>query len=212
MWNPCLKIGALALISVLTCCERKHEDLSPEQEMNAIMEANSPFGDAEIRMNDEMNRVVGVNVGDNWVRKMIEHHRGAIDMSREVLRMEPDAQLAQMARATINQQMMEIADLHKLIVPGRPNRVSADLYQPVMDKMHQAMMAANGTSLSQTYQRKMLEHHKGAVAMADVALANGVTGAIRDEVERTRTEHQAAVAMVEAMLDGDAPPVGRPAQ
>lgn len=193
-------IGALALISVLAGCGRKQPDPTPEQEMNAIMQATSPFADAEIRMDDAMTRAVGVNVGDSWVRKMIEHHRGAIDMSRQVLKMNPDAEVAAMARTTIDRQTHEISHLQKLIVQGQPDPASADLYQPEMEKMHQAMMGATGTNPSQTYRRKMLEHHKGVIAMADIALANGVTGAVRDEAEKTRADHQAAAAIVEAML------------
>ena len=205
-------IGALALISILSACGSRKPDPTPEQEMNAIMEATSPFADAEIRMDDAMTRAVGVNAGDSWVRKMIEHHRGAIGMSRQVLTMNPDPDVAEMARATIDEQTREVAELRKLVAQGAPNPASADLYQPVMDKMHQAMMGATGTGLSQTYRRKMLEHHKGAVAMANVALANGATGAVRHEVEKTIADHQAAAAMIEAMLRNEDAREGKPAR
>lgn len=69
--------------------------------------------------------------------------------------------------------------------------------------MHSAMMAATGVNLSETYLRKMLAHHRGAVAMSDVALANGATGAIRAQVEKIRADQQMEVEMVEAMLRGE---------
>ncbi len=52
-------------------------------------------------------------------------------------------------------------------------------------------MAATGADLSETYLRKMLAHHQGAVAMSDIALANGATGAVRAQIEKTRAESAA---------------------
>lgn len=63
-------------------------------------------------------------------------------------------------------------------------------------------LAARGSSLSETYLRKMLAHHKGAGAMSDVALDHGVSGAMKAQVEKTRAANQKDAAMVEAMLRG----------
>jgi len=80
---------------------------------------------------------------------------------------------------------------------------AANPYGPAEMDMHQKMMAASGADVSQTYMRKMLEHHKGAVAMSDVALANGVTGTLRSQIQKTRADQQKEIAMVEAMLRGE---------
>ena len=203
MRKAALRIGALALVSVLAACgDKKEPNANPEQQMNSIMEATSPFADAEIQMNDAMMKAVGANVGDTWVRKMIEHHKGAIEMSRRVLTMNPKPDVARMARATIDKQTSEVAALQKLVTQGPPDHASADLFQEAMDKMHQAMMSATGADLSETYLRKMLEHHKGAVTMSEVALAKGVTGAVRAEIEKTKADQQMESRMVEAMLAG----------
>lgn len=192
-------LTVLALITILSGCE-KHEDLTPEQEMNAIMQANSPFAAAEIRMDDAMTRAAGVDAGDSWVRKMIEHHNGAIAIAQQTLAMNPDTHVAAMARATIDDERHELANLQKLLREGAPNKRSANLYQPALDKMHQAMMAANGSGLSQTYHLKMLEQHRGAVAMSDVALANGATGVLKDAVQKSKAHHLEQIQTIEAML------------
>ena len=167
------------------------------------MQMSGPFAEAEMRMDEQMMAAVGSDVGQNWLKKMIVHHQGAIDMSRIVLDQNPTADVAKMARETIAKQGKEIEDLKKLVQEGAPDQRSAELYRPAMMDMHQKMMAASGSDVSQTYMRKMLEHHKGAVAMSDVALANGVTGTLRSQIQKTRADQQKEIAMVEAMLRGE---------
>lgn len=167
------------------------------------MEMSGPFAEAEMRMDEQMMAAAGSDVGQNWLKKMIVHHQGAIDMSRIVLDQNPTADVAKMARETIAKQGKEIEDLQKLVQEGAPDQRSAELYRPAMMDMHQKMMAASGSDVSQTYMRKMLEHHKGAVAMSDVALANGVTGTLRSQIQKTRADQQKDIAMVEAMLRGE---------
>lgn len=201
-------MSALALVSTLSACGGREEaanNVAAENDMNA-MTAAGPFGEAEMRMNDAMMAAVGVNAGDSWVRKMIEHHKGAVEMSRLVLTMNPGDHVAQMANSTIEKQSREIAALEKLVAQGNPDPASAELYRPAMDQMHKAMMAATGADLSETFHRKMLEHHKGAVVLSDVALANGAAGAVRSQIEKTKADQQNEIAMIEAMLSGQPAP------
>ena len=206
MKKTVLSISALALVSTLAACGTQDQpatNVAAENDMNAMTADSGPFADVEMRMNDAMMAAVGVNASDSWVRKMIEHHRGAVDMSRIALAQGVSGDVAKMAQMTIDMQGKEITDLEKLIATGTPDPASAELYRAASMAMHDAMMAAQGTDVSDTYLRKMLEHHKGAVAMSDLALANGATGAARAQVEKTKATQQMEVAMVEAMLRGE---------
>ena len=158
------------------------------------------FDPGESQMGDQMKAAVGSDIGDNWVRKMIAHHQGAIDMSKVVLGHMPTVEAGKMAKMTIEKQGHEIDDLKKLIGNGKPDQKSAGLYEPAMMQMQQAMMSASGLTVSEAYLRKMLAHHEGAVAMSDIALKNGVTGAVKAQVEKTRADQQKEVEMVKAML------------
>ena len=170
---------------------------------NAMMaDASNPFAQSEMQMNERMMAAVGTDVGDSWVRKMIEHHQGAIDMSNIVLQQNPSADAAEMARMTVEKQSKEIEDLRKLIKQGSPNPQGAEVYRASMTQMHEAMMAAKGADVSETFLRKMLEHHRGGVTMSDVALQNGVSGAVRQQVQKTRDDQAKEAQMVEAMLSG----------
>ena len=199
-------ISAVALVSTLAACGGTKEPANEvvANDMNATMaDPNNPFAQSEMAMDQAMMAAVGVNAADSWVRKMIEHHRGAIEMSRIVLAQNPTAESAKMANTTIDKQGKEIAELEKFIAAGAPDPASAELYRPAAMQMHGAMMAATGADVSETYLRKMLEHHRGAVAMSDIALANGATGPIRMQVEKTRADQQMEITMVEAMLRGE---------
>lgn len=197
-------VGMLTIVSLVAGCGRREPELSPDQQMNAIMEANSPFGNTEIQMDEAMDEAVGTSVGDSWVRKLIEHHRGGIAIARQTLTMKPDAHIAAMAQATIDEETREVAKLRKLLSPGPPVQATAEIYQPAIDKMHQAMMAANGIGLAETFHRKMLAYHNGAVAMSEVALEAGVTGAVRDKVGQIKASQAKEARTVTDMLAGKA--------
>ncbi|MES2136344.1 MAG: DUF305 domain-containing protein [Pseudomonadota bacterium] len=178
-------------------------EVTANSDMNAsASSAANPFADAEKDMNDKMMAAIGSDTGQSWARKMIEHHQGAIDMSRIVLGQNPSGDVAKMAQEAIDKQTKDIADIRKLLKEGAPDQKSADLYRPAMMDMQQHMMAATGADASEVYMRKMLEHHKGAVAMSDVALKNGVSGALRAQIQKTRADNQKDAATVEAMLSG----------
>lgn len=199
-------MSALALVTTMSACSRSEApaENAAMNDMNAMSpDASNPFAESEMKMDQAMATAVGSNAADNWVRKMIEHHRGAVDMSRIALAGGITGDVAKMAQLTIDNQGKEITTLEKLIATGAPDPASAGLYKPASMTMHTGMMGAKGADLAETYLRKMLAHHQGAVAMSDVALANGATGAVRAQVEKTKADQQMEVAMVEAMLRGE---------
>lgn len=199
----------LVVTSALAACGSSNgsKDTANNQDMNVaaggnMAGASDPFTDSEQKMSQAMMSAVGTDVGDNWVKKMIAHHQGAIDMSQAVLNQNPNPDVAQVAKETIKKQGKEIADLRALAKQGAPDQKSADLYRSAMMDMQQEMQAATGSDINKVFMRKMLEHHKGAIAMSDIALKNGATGAVRQQIQKTRDDQQKESKMVEAMLAG----------
>ena len=70
-------------------------------------------------------------------------------------------------------------------------------------QMHERMMAAVGSNPSETWIRKMIEHHRGAVAMSDIVLAQNPTPEVRAEAEKARTHHLGQISSFEAILSGE---------
>lgn len=202
-----LMAAASAIALLVAACGTRDEAAQNEatgNDMDAMMaDASNPFAQSEMQMNERMMAAVGVGTGDTWVRKMIEHHQGAIDMSGIVLQQNPSAGVADLARMTIEKQGKEIEELRKLVKEGTPNAQSGELYRPAMTQMHEAMMAAKGADVSESFLRKMLEHHRGGVTLSDVALQNGVTGTLRQRVQKTRGDQQKEAEVIEAMLRGE---------
>lgn len=200
-------VAASALSLVAACSGRSDNAQAPANDeasadTNAAT-ASNPFADAEQKMNDAMMSAVGSDAGQSWAKKMIAHHQGAIDMAEIVLGQNPKADVAQMARDNIEKQKKDIADIQKLLKDGSADQKSADLYKPAMMDMKQKMQAVSGADVSDVFMHKMLEHHKGAVAMSDVALKNGVSGAMREQVQKTRSDNDKDAKMTEAMLRGE---------
>ena len=77
----------------------------------ATMMAGNPYGQAEMDMHQKMMAAKQGDPSEMWTRKMIEHHRGAIAMSRVAVRDAKDAETRQMAQMTITKQEKDIAEL-----------------------------------------------------------------------------------------------------
>ena len=200
-------ILGLALVASVAACGRSASKSDAVTDQNVVtrtettsMSMPGALDPVESKMGDQMTAAVGGDAGDNWVRKMIAHHQGAIDMSKIALDRKPTPEVAQMAKMTIDKQGHEIEDLKKLKGQGAPDQKSADLYKPAMMEMQRAMMAKQGATGSETYLRKMLAHHEGAIAMSDVALKNGVTGAVKLQVEKTKAAQQMEANTVKSMI------------
>lgn len=82
-----------------------------DRDMMQRMMVGNPYGYAEVDMHQKMIAAKQGDPSEMWTRKMIEHHRGGISMSRVALREAKDAQTRRMAQTTITMQEREVADL-----------------------------------------------------------------------------------------------------
>lgn len=213
-------ITATALLGLVTACSSSDEAnnmsansmAAPAEEMNSTtsdaqmqMDPNNPYASAEGQMRDRMMAAVGVDASDTWVKKMIEHHRGAIDMSDVLLAQASSGPIVEMARKTKDKQQKDIAELEKMRREGNPVQQSAEAHRPSMMKMHEAMMAAKGADAAETWARKMIEHHRGGVEMSNIVLQNGATGKVREMAQKTIREQNKDIEDLQKLLRGETP-------
>ena len=79
--------------------------------MTMMNDPTNPYGSAEMDMHKKMMMAKAGQPSEMWTRKMIEHHRGAIAMSRVALGQATDVQTRKMAQMTITTQGREIAQM-----------------------------------------------------------------------------------------------------
>ena len=184
-----------------------HAMMGNEAMEHAMMsDPSNPYAQSEMKMNEAMMAAVGTDVSDTWVKKMIEHHRGAVDMSNVLLSQNPTPEARTMAERTIAKQTRDIQELEKLAKQGAADPASAEPYRAGGQQMHERMMAAKGADASETWIRKMIEHHRGGVEMSNVVLANGAAGEVRRMAEKTKADQTKEIGELERMLSGQAAP------
>lgn len=210
---------ALATAAALSACGESTES-ADDTEASAITggesDPNDPFAQAEAEMNQRMMEAVGADVSDTWVKQIIEHHRGAIEMSEIMLAQNPSEHARHIAEDTIRKQTAEIEKLRALMSGAPADPRSLEPYRPIHERMRAEMRAAVGGDPSETFMRKMLAHHQGGVALSDVVLDQGQNARVRQQAQQTRANQQEDAKMVEDMLAGrpmssSSTPASRPA-
>jgi len=205
-----LLLGAGAL--ALSACSGGEENADQAAEKagatSMANDPNNPFGAIEMQMHERMMAATGANASETWVEKMIVHHRGAVQMSQLLIERGGEPGFVEMARMTVEKQSREIAELERELAGGiTGGSGEANPFGGVEKSMHDQMMAATGTTLSDTWARKMIAHHQGAVEMSEVLIRQGGHPDVLAMARRTARDQRAEIAHLEAMLRGEAMPV-----
>ena len=86
-----------------------HSKMGGMGEMMKNTSAN-PYAEVGMAMHHKM-MVVGADASETWVRQMIEHHRGAIAMSKIAVAQASDKEVRAMAQKVVTMQEEEVAIL-----------------------------------------------------------------------------------------------------
>ena len=210
-------LAAAAALALAACSGDEPADNVSANGAEASNEAamtndpSNPFGQAEMQMHERMTATVGANASETWVRKMIEHHRGAVEMSEILLAQGGDERFLEKARMTVTMQMRDIAELERMLSGGVSGGSGpANPYGPVEARMHDQMMAARGADPAETWARKMIAHHQGAIDMSEVLIQQGGDPEVLAVARRTADEQRREIAELETMLAGGAPAAEAP--
>lgn len=179
----------------------------PAANASAHSMPSGPFSQAEMQMNERMMAATGANASETWTRKMIEHHRGAVAMSQILIDQGGEPRFVEMARMGAEKQQREIGELERMLAGGiSGGSGEANPFGPVEQAMHQQMMAPSGASISETWARKMIAHHQGAVDMSETLIRQGGDPEVLAMARRTAEDQRREIAHLEAMLRGEAMP------
>ena len=211
-------IAAASALAFLSACSGGESEnkaaAAPAEEAPAgnmaemANDPNNPYGQVEMQMHERMMAAQGANASETWVKKMIEHHRGAVDMSNVLIGLGGDAPVLAMARKTVSDQGKEIQELERMLQAGGVGAGTtgdANPFKQSDQTMHQRMMAATGANPSETWIRKMIEHHRGAIDMSDVLIAQGGDPKVLEKARMTAQKQQKEIQELERMLAGGGP-------
>ena len=70
-------------------------------------------------------------------------------------------------------------------------------YSQSEQQMHQAMMQAHGADPQETFALKMIEHHRGAIAMSEVLMRQNPDPELRQMAEKTMTMQRQEITELE---------------
>ena len=73
-------------------------------------------------------------------------------------------------------------------------------YSRAEQQMQQAMMQASGADASETFARKMIEHHRGGIAMSEVLMQQNPDARLREMAEKTMSMQRQEITELERWI------------
>lgn len=180
--------------SFIACNDNKTETAKTETVTNNMktdsvtgnMKEMKMSGGMMASMNTMMEKMSSMKMsGDfdmDFANMMIEHHQGAIDMSKEELANGTDETIKTMARNIITKQTADIGMLREMVQTGKPSGMKHG--EGTMEKMHAEMKAQMpGMQMSgntdKDFANMMIAHHEGGMKMSKALLANGMNNNLK---------------------------------
>lgn len=119
------------------------------------------------------------SIGVNFIRRMIPHHKAAIDLSKNVLRFTQNQELRQIASEIIEEQTRSIQNMEHLECGCQAYKNSKeelccynDKITAAMTEMFACMRSARAVNnIGCDFISGMVPHHEGAVKMASETIA-----------------------------------------
>jgi uncharacterized protein (DUF305 family) len=151
-----------------------HGSHSGHSAATALTPAGKAFAEANAKMHRDMNIPFVGNAEADFVRGMIPHHQGAVEMSEIVVKFGRNANVRALAEAIIKAQRTEITYMKDWLTKNPTPAASSEAvsiksaYTAVNMKMHKDMMITSTNDADKDFLAGMIPHHEGAVAMAKI--------------------------------------------
>jgi uncharacterized protein (DUF305 family) len=164
--------------------------------------ASQAFAAANARMQRDMAIKFTGNADANFVRGMIPHHQGAVEMAEIVLKFGKDEEVRKLATDNITAQKTEIAQMQAWLqkngnTPAGPKAADIiEAYDEINAEMHKEMTIPFTSKPDVDFMAGMIPHHEGAVEMAKVLLRYGNDAELRKLAEDVVRSQSAEIVML----------------
>ena len=147
------------------------------------------------------------SIGHNFMTQMIPHHKAAIEMSQNLLRVTTCVPLQEIAQRIIREQTQSIANM-EAILPGCTMVNTADAvtnYQnkarTILDTMFTEMgNACQSNNIDADFMWEMIPHHCGAIAMSQNALRFAVCPGLDEILDNIIVSQERGVRQMRSLL------------
>lgn len=85
--------------------------------------------------------------------------------------------------------------------PSAHGQAAADDYKTSMDKMHEQMMAKKDADPDRAWALKMIEHHRGGIAMDEIVIKHGDDAEAKKMAQKSMDAQKKEIAELESWLD-----------
>lgn len=135
-----------------------------------------------------------------FIQSMIPHHQEAVDTSKLVVAHTQDVQLKTFAQNVITVQNKEITQMKKWLSEWyEESNPTSGNYTPMMGDL----TSLQGSELDRSYIEGMIEHHLGAIAMAQQVLKLNPRPEVTQMANDIINTQQAEVATLQSWLSGN---------
>jgi uncharacterized protein (DUF305 family) len=142
--------------------------------------ASQAFAAANAKMHKDMAIKFTGNADADFVRAMIPHHQGAVDMAEIILKYGKDDEVRKLATDIIAAQKPEIAQMQAWLQQNGNSTAASpkaaqiiEAYEDINADMHKEMGGVLTGKPDVDFMTGMVPHHEGAVEMAKVLLRYG---------------------------------------